>query len=67
MSRSLVGLPAEKVLEWTEGYIIRRNLKPLSANRLLQEAMREQGRYAVVTKTKIRRAASRLIARGEDL
>jgi len=31
---------------------------------MFQEALREQGTYAGVTKTKIRRAASRLVAGG---
>jgi hypothetical protein len=40
----------------------RRKLKHLSVDQLLREALREQGTYAGVNKTKIRRAAARLVA-----
>ncbi|MFN7735528.1 MAG: hypothetical protein ACK52S_13115 [Pirellula sp.] len=64
MDRSLVGKPTESVRSWTAWYILRRNLESLTVDRLLHEAMREQGTHAGVTKTKIRRAAARLIASG---
>lgn len=64
MNRSLVGKPTEAVRSWTAWYIQRRKLQPLSVDQLLREALREQGTYARVTKTKIRRAAARLVASG---
>lgn len=64
MDRSLVGKPAEAIRSWTAWYIQRRNMESLTVDQLLYEAMREQGTHAGVTKTKIRRAAARLIASG---
>ena len=64
MERSLVGKPTQDVRKWVAGYIELRNLKPLTVDQLLEEAMREQGTHAGVTKTKLRRAATRLIASG---
>jgi hypothetical protein len=64
VDRSLAGKPAEASRLWTAWYIKRRKLEQIGVERLLQEALREQGTYAGVTKTKIRRAASRLVASG---
>jgi hypothetical protein len=64
VERSLVGKPAQDVRKWVAGYIELRKLKPLTVDQLLEEAIREQGTHAGVTKTKVRRAASRLIASG---
>ncbi len=64
MDHSLVGKPAGEVRSWTAWYIKRRKLGQLTVDQLVHEAMREQGTYAGVTKTKIRRGASRLIAGG---
>ncbi len=64
MERSLVGKPAQDVRKWVAGYIELRKLKPLTVDQLLEEASREQGTRAGVTKTKLRRAATRLIASG---
>ncbi len=62
MNRTLVGKPTEAVRSWTAWYMERRKLKHLSVDQLLREALREQGTYAGVNKTKIRRAAARLVA-----
>ncbi len=64
MDRSLVGIPYQDVRKWVAGYIELRKLKPLTVDQLLEEASREQGTHAGVTKTKLRRAATRLIASG---
>lgn len=64
MDRSLAGKPAEAARLWATWYIKRRKLEQIGVERLLQEALREQGTNAGVTKTKIRRAASRLVASG---
>jgi hypothetical protein len=66
VERSLVGKPAQDVRKWVAGYIKLRKLEPLTVDQLLEEASREQGTHAGVTKTKIRRAATRLIARGRS-
>jgi len=64
VDRSLVGKPTEAVRAWTAWYIQRRKWESLTVDQLLHEAMREQSTHAGVTKTKIRRAAARLIASG---
>jgi len=64
VNNSLVGKPTREVRSWTACYIEQRKLDPLTVDQLIHEAMREQGTYAGVTKTKIRRAASRLVAGG---
>ncbi|MFM8571702.1 MAG: hypothetical protein ACKOAU_08920 [Pirellula sp.] len=66
MERSLVGKPAQEVRTWVAGYIKLRKLEPLTVDQLLEEASREQGTHARVTKTKIRRAATRLNASGRS-
>jgi len=64
VDRSLAGRSAGFIRLWAAWYIKRRKLEQIGVEQLLQEAMREQGKYVGVTKTKIRQAASRLIASG---
>lgn len=64
MHRTLVGKSTKVVRDWAAWYVERRKLQGLTVDQLLREAEREQGTYAGVTMTKIRRAASRLASRG---
>ena len=64
MDRSLAGKLAKVAYVWTCWYIKRRKILQIIAEHLHHEALREQGTYTGVTQTKIRRAASRLVASG---
>ena len=61
MSGSLVGRKASDVRRWADWYREKRGLAWLSVDEFIAAALREQGTTPKVTKTKLRRAATRLL------
>ena len=61
MSGSLLGLSAEKVYRWADWYRKRRGITWLSTDELIKVALRVDGTTSRVTKTKLRKAARRVV------
>lgn len=61
MGGSLVGRKADDVRRWADWYREIRKLKWISVDGLINAALREQGTSTGVTKTKLRKAARRLL------
>lgn len=61
MGGSLVGRKADEVRRWANWYREKRGLTWLSVGGFINAALREQGTSPGVTKTKLRKAAARLL------
>jgi len=61
MGGSLVGRKADEVHRWAEWYRAKRSLRWLDVDEFINAALHEQGTSPQVTKTKLRKAASRLL------
>jgi len=65
MGGSLVGREADDVRRWADWYREIRKLTRLDVDEFIDAALREQGTYPRVTKTKLRKAATRLLREGQ--
>jgi len=61
--RSLLGQTAKEVEAWTAWYLKKLGAASLQVDVVLRAAMREEGKGARVTKTRIRKAVKRLLSR----
>jgi hypothetical protein len=60
MGGSLIGKPAAEVRRWAAWYLTKRKLEA-TVEHLLDAALQEPGHFPVVTKTRLRRAATRML------
>jgi len=60
--KTLVGRKTSEVRRWADWYRQQRGLTWLSVDELIDAALREQGTRKGVTKTKLRKAATRFLA-----
>lgn len=60
--RSLLGQPANEVEAWVAWYLKKLGAESLQVDLVLRAAMREEGKGARVTKTRIRKALKRLLS-----